>query len=153
MTHKRKWCARVGRTICQSPISDMRCEISRSARAGRKPPSSSSIQITYSSRTYISYPHCPCLLNKYSVLRWVVVWQSKEVRKILRMTVHVPSESYALFPPLGGIIDHLGVAAAKVTLAYRLEVRNKQGEREKKKKKRGRGYGCMCMGNVMTYLH
>lgn len=49
--------------------------------------------------------------------------QSKEVRKILRMTVHVPSESYALFPPVGGIIDHLGVAAAKVTLAYRLEVR------------------------------
>lgn len=48
--------------------------------------------------------------------------QSKELRKILRTTVHVPSETYALFPPLGGIIDHLGVAAAKVTLAYRLEV-------------------------------
>lgn len=49
-------------------------------------------------------------------------WQSKEVRKILQTAVHVPSEGYALFPPVGGIIDHLGVAAAKVTLAYRLEV-------------------------------
>ncbi len=37
--------------------------------------------------------------------------------------MHLSSETYALFPPLGGIIDHLGVAAAKVTLAYRLEVR------------------------------
>lgn len=37
--------------------------------------------------------------------------------------MHVSSETYhSLFPPLGGIIDHLGVAAAKVTLAYRLEV-------------------------------
>ncbi|CAB1114266.1 unnamed protein product [Ectocarpus sp. CCAP 1310/34] len=50
-----------------------------------------------------------------------IVIKSKELRKILRTTVHVPSETYALFPPLGGIIDHLGVAAAKVTLAYRLE--------------------------------
>lgn len=49
--------------------------------------------------------------------------QSKEVRKILRTAVHVPSELYALLPPVGGIIDHLGVAAAKVTLAYGLEVR------------------------------
>lgn len=47
--------------------------------------------------------------------------QFKEVRKVLRTTVHVPSESYALFPPVGGVIDHLGVAAVKVTLAYGLE--------------------------------
>ena len=52
--------------------------------------------------------------------------QSKELRKILRTTVHIPSETYALFPPLGGIIDHLGVAAAKVTLVYRLEVRDER---------------------------
>ncbi|CAN0412231.1 unnamed protein product [Pylaiella littoralis] len=50
-----------------------------------------------------------------------IVIKSKELRKILRTSVHVTSETYALFPPLGGIIDHLGVAAAKVTLAYRLE--------------------------------
>lgn len=41
---------------------------------------------------------------------------------MLRTTVHVPSETHALFPPVGRIIDHLGVAAAKVTLAYRLQV-------------------------------
>ncbi|CAM9125376.1 unnamed protein product, partial [Hapterophycus canaliculatus] len=51
-----------------------------------------------------------------------IVIKSKELRKILRTTVHFSSETYhSLFPPLGGIIDHLGVAAAKVTLAYRLE--------------------------------
>lgn len=51
-----------------------------------------------------------------------IVSQSKEVRRICRTSVHMPSETYALLPAVGGIIDHLGVAAAKVTLAYRLEV-------------------------------
>lgn len=39
------------------------------------------------------------------------------------MTENASSEAYALFPPIRGIIDHVGVAAAKVTLVYRLEVR------------------------------
>lgn len=50
--------------------------------------------------------------------------QSKEVRRIVRMTENASSEAYALFPPIRGIIDHVGIAAAKVTLVYRLEVRN-----------------------------